>query len=137
LLITPYSLIIRIMNDLIPGEEYTPTNVLAKRGVRAIGCLVGGAGLLLLAALGARFPIVGIAAGAVLGVIGIGAVISKDPDDRKPGLVVLAAGVLSLLSRVPGVRAFAGTLLGVGALGLLAAGIWNGIRFLREIKRRS
>jgi hypothetical protein len=125
------------MNDLIPGEEYTPTNVLAKRGVRAVGCLVGGAGLLLLAALGARFPIVGIAAGAVLGVIGIGAVVSKDPDDRKPGLVVLAAGVLSVLSRVPGVRAFAGTLLGIGAFGLLAVGIWNGIRFLREIKKRS
>ncbi|MDR2784469.1 MAG: hypothetical protein LBB83_00990 [Treponema sp.] len=125
------------MNDLIPGEEYTPTNVLAKRGVRAIGCLVGGAGLLLLAALGARFPIVGIAAGAVLGIIGIGAVASKDPDDHKPGLVVLAAGILSVLSRVPIVRGFAGTLLGVGALGLLAAGIWNGIRFLREIKKRS
>ena len=125
------------MNDLIPGEEYTPTNVLAKRGVRAISCLVGGAGLLLLAALGARFPFLGIAVGAVLGVVGVGAVISKDPDDRKPGLVVLAAGVLSVLSRVPGVRAFAGTLLGIGAFGLLAAGIWNGIRFLREIKRRS
>jgi hypothetical protein len=125
------------MNDLMSDEEYTPTSVLAKRGVRAVGCLAGGAGLLLLAALGTRFPLVGIAAGAVLGVVGIGAVISKDPDDRKPGLVVLAAGVLSLLSRVPGVRVFAGTLLGVGALGLLAAGIWNGIRFLREIKRRS
>jgi hypothetical protein len=125
------------MNDLIPGEEYTPTNVLAKRGVRAIGCLVGGVGLLLLAALGARFPLVGIAAGAVLGIVGIRAVVSKDPDDRKPGLVVLAAGVLSVLSRVPGVRAFAGTLLGIGAIGLLAAGVWNGIRFLREIKKRS
>jgi hypothetical protein len=125
------------MNDLMPGEEYTPTNVLAKRGVRAVACLAGGAALLLLSALGARFPFVGIAAGAVLGVIGIGAVISKDPDDRKPGLFVLAAGVLSLLSRVPGARAFAATLLGAGAIGLLAAGIWNGIRFLREIKRRS
>jgi hypothetical protein len=125
------------MNDLIPGEGYTPNNVLAKRGVRAIGCLAGGVGLLLLAALGARFPIVGIAAGAVLGIVGMGAVASKDPDDRKPGFVVLAAGILSVLSRVPVVRAFAGTLLGVGAFGLLAVGIWNGIRFLREIKKRS
>jgi hypothetical protein len=125
------------MNDLIPGEEYTPTNVLAKRGVSAVACLAGGVGLLVLAALGARFPIVGIAAGAVLGVVGIGAVISKDPDDRKPGLVVLAAGILSVLSRVPVVRAFAGTLLGVGALGLLAAGIWNGVRFFTELKKRA
>jgi hypothetical protein len=92
---------------------------------------------LVLAVLGARFPIAGIAAGAVLGVVGISAVISKDPDDRKPGLVVLAAGILSVLSRVPVVRAFAGTLLGVGALGLLAAGIWNGIRFLGELRKRS
>jgi hypothetical protein len=125
------------MNDLIPGESYTPANVLAKQGVRAVGCLVGGAGLLLLAALGARFPIAGIAAGAVLGVVGISAVISKDPDDRKPGLVVLAAGVLSILSRVPGVRGFAGFLLGIGALGLIAAGIWNGIKFFRGLKKRT
>ncbi|MDR1351944.1 MAG: hypothetical protein LBK05_01575 [Treponema sp.] len=125
------------MNDLVPGEDYTPANVLAKQGVRAIGCLAGGAGLLLLAAVGARFPIAGIAAGAVLGIVGIGAVISKDPDDHKPGLVVLAAGVLSVLSRVPGIRGFAGSLLGIGALGLIAAGIWNGVKFFRELKKRA
>ncbi|MDR0377541.1 MAG: hypothetical protein LBH70_07085 [Spirochaetaceae bacterium] len=125
------------MNDLIPEEKYTPTNVLAKRGVSAIACLAGGTGLLLLAALGARFPIMGIAAGAVLGIVGIGAVRSKDADDHKPGLVVLAAGVLSVLSRVPGIRIFAGTLLGIGAVGLLATGIWNGIRFLTELRKRA
>jgi hypothetical protein len=125
------------MSDLIPHEKFTPTNVLAKQGVAAIGCLAGGAGLLLLAALGARFPVIGIAAGAILGVVGISAIRSKDPDDRKPGLIVAAAGVLSVLSRVPGVRSFAGTLLGIGALGLLALGIWNGIKFLKGLKSRA
>jgi hypothetical protein len=125
------------MSDLIPGEKFTPTSVLTKQGVSAVGCLAGGAGLLLLAAVGARFPVIGIAAGAVLGIVGISALLSKDPDDRKPALIVTAAGVLSLLSRVPGLRAFAGTLLGVGAIGLLVMGIWNGIKFLKGLKSRA
>ncbi|MDR1948501.1 MAG: hypothetical protein LBQ38_03845 [Spirochaetaceae bacterium] len=121
------------MNDIVP-EGPVPTNVLAKRGVAAIGSLIGGAGLLI---LGALPPIAGIVAGAVVGIIGIGALFSGDAEDRKPGIVVTLAGALSILSKIGIVRPFAATLLGIGAFGLLALGIWNGIRFLKGLKSRS
>jgi hypothetical protein len=87
--------------------------------------------------MGALPPVAGIVAGAVVGVIGVGAVLSGDKDDRKPGLAAAVAGGLSILSRIPFVRPLAGVLLGIGAVGLLAIGVWNGIKFLRELKNRS
>jgi hypothetical protein len=121
------------MHDVVPGGNYTPTNVLAKQGVAAVAGIVGGVGLLI---LGALPPIIGIAAGAVVGVVGIGALLSKDPEDRKPGFIVTAAGALSILSKIGVVRPLAGTFLGIGAIGLLALGIWNGIKFLKGLKSR-
>jgi hypothetical protein len=122
------------MSDLIPGGGYTPTNVLAKQGVIAIGGIAGGIGLLI---MGALPPIIGIIAGAAVGVVGIGALLSKDREDRKPGLIVAVAGGLSILSKIGIVRPLAGTLLGIGAIGLLGLGIWNGIKFLKGLKSRS
>jgi hypothetical protein len=122
------------MNDIERRGGYTPTSVLAKQGVAAVGSLIGGAGLLILSALP---PVVGIIAGAVVGVIGVGAMMSKDPEDRKPGIIVAAAGGLSILSKIGIVRPLAGTLLGIGAIGLLAIGVWNGIKFLKGLKSRS
>ena len=134
-MILPINVIIKLgvtlMNDMVPEGKYTPTNVLAGQGVTAIGYLIGGGGLLL---LGVLPPIMGLAAGALVGVVGIGALMSKDPDDRKPALITAAAGVLAVLSKVPVVRPFAATLLGIGAFGLLAMGIWNGIKFLKGLK---
>jgi hypothetical protein len=121
------------MSDLIPGGGYTPTNVLAKQGVVAIGGIAGGIGLFI---MGALPPIVGIIAGAAVGVVGIGALLSKDREDRKPGLIVTAAGGLSILSKIGIIRPLAGTLLGIGAIGLLGLGIWNGIKFLKGLKSR-
>jgi hypothetical protein len=84
------------------------------------------------------FPL-GIAAGAVVALVGVGALFSKDPEDRKPGMVITAAGFLAVLARVPiaPLRSFAGVLLGIGAVGLLAMGIWKGIQFLKGLKSRS
>jgi hypothetical protein len=122
------------MGDLIPGGDYTPTQVLAKQGLTAVGGIAGG---LILLIMGALPPIVGIIAGAVVGVVGIGALLSGDKDDRKPGIVAAVAGGLSILSKIGIVRPLAGTLLGIGAIGLLAMGVWNGIKFLRGLKNRS
>jgi hypothetical protein len=121
------------MNDIVPGEP-VPSNVLAKQGVAAVGSLIGGVGLLI---LGALPPIIAIIAGAVVGFIGVGAILSKDPDDRKPGIIVTAAGALSILSKIGIVRPFAATLLGIGAFGLLGLGIWNAIKFIKGLKSRS
>jgi hypothetical protein len=122
------------MNDIERRGSYTPTNVLAKQGVAAIGSLIGGVGLLI---MGALPPLVGIIAGAIVGVVGVGAMMSKDPDDRKPGIIVAVAGGLSILSKIGIIRPLAGTLLGIGAIGLLAIGVWNGIKFLKGLKSRS
>jgi hypothetical protein len=122
------------MNDIEERKEYTPTNVLARQGVTAIGSLIGGVGLLI---AGALPPVVGIIAGAVVGAVGIGAVMSRDPDDRKPGMIAAAAGGLTILSKIGIVRPLAGTLLSIGAIGLLAVGIWNGIKFLKGLKNRA
>jgi hypothetical protein len=123
------------MNDIEKREEYTPTNVLAKQGVTAIGSLIGGAGLLI---AGALPPVMGIIVGAVIGVVGIGAAMSRDPDDRKPGIIAAAGGGLTILSKIGIgiVRPLAGTLLSVGAIGLLVMGVWNGIKFLKGLKSR-
>jgi hypothetical protein len=122
------------MNDIEPRGSYTPTNVLAKQGVAAVGGLVGGVGLLI---LGALPPLVGIIAGGIVGVVGVGALLSKDPEDRKPGIIVTAAGALSILSKIGIIRPLAGTLLGIGAIGLLALGVLNGIKFLKGLKSRT
>lgn len=122
------------MSDLIPGGNYTPTNMLAKQGMTAVGGIAGGVALLIMSALP---PIVGIIVGVVVGIVGIGGILSKDPDDKKPGVLAAVAGGLSIFSKVGIVRPLAGTLLGIGAIGLLGLGIWNGVKFLRGLKSRS
>ena len=123
------------MGDLVPGGgDYTPTTVLAKQGITAVGGIVGGAALIIMRALP---PFIGIIAGVVVGVIGIGGILSKDPEDRKPGFLAAAAGALSILARIGIIRPLAGTLLGISALGLLAMGIWNGVKFIKGLRSRS
>jgi hypothetical protein len=121
------------MGDLAPKGDYTPTTVLAKQGVTAVSCLAGGAVLLLLNVLP---PVMGIAAGVLVSFVGIGALISKDLDDRKGGIIVTAAGALSILARIPMTRRFAAPLLGLAAVGLIGLGIWKGIQFIRGLKSR-
>ncbi|GHV30194.1 hypothetical protein AGMMS4952_16870 [Spirochaetia bacterium] len=125
------------MSDLIPGSgNNTPTNVLAKQGVTAIGGIVGGAVLMIMRALPS---FMGLIAGVIVALVGIGGVMSKDPDDRKPALLAAVAGGLAVLSRVPikPLAALSGTLLGISALGLLVMGVWNGIKFIKGLKGRS
>ncbi|MDR2158485.1 MAG: hypothetical protein LBP23_00280 [Treponema sp.] len=127
------------MNDIEPAEPYGSAKSLAKQGVTAVGCIAGGLFLFVMNVIGTRFPVAGIVLGVAAAVIGIGALFSRDPDDRKRGAVITAAGALVILSRVgiPFIRLLAGTLLGIGAFGLLAMGIWNGIKFFRGLKSRS
>ncbi|MDR1986049.1 MAG: hypothetical protein LBP88_03630 [Treponema sp.] len=117
------------------NKAYTSTNVLAKQGVAAVGGIIGGAGLLL---MGSLPPIAGILVGGLAGMLGIGALLSKDPEEKKPGAIITAAGCLAVLSRlgIPVIKPLAGAFLGLGALGFLAMGIWNGIKFFKGLKRR-
>ncbi|MDR2019162.1 MAG: hypothetical protein LBQ14_00160 [Treponema sp.] len=130
------------MNNLIPDRgDHTPTNILAKQGVTAVGGIAGGVLLFIMRALPG---VAGLIAGAVVGIVGISALRSKDPDDRKPGVIISFAGALTVLSSLTKITKFAGslgalagTLLHIGSAALLIMGIWNGVRFFRGLKKRS
>jgi len=126
-----------------PLEPYgpSPEKTLAKQGVAAVFSLAAGAFLFIMNVLGTRFPVAGIVLGGIATVIGIVALRSKDPEDKRPGILLTLAGVLELIQRVkvgiPLVRPLAGTLLSIGAVGFIALGIWNGVKFLKGLKARS
>jgi len=121
--------------ELIP---MVPRDVLVKLGTSAVAQLVGGV-LLFIMTTSARFRVPGIvlSLGALL--VGAGALLSKNRDDIKPGMFITGAGVLGMVVQfgLPLMKSFAGFFLGVGAIGLIASGIWKGIKFLRGLKTRS
>ena len=119
------------MNDL---EPYGSTSSLSKKGVTAIGGIVGGIALFVLGGLG---TVVGLIAGGLIGVAGLSELKSTDPPDKRVGTVIALAGALTIVSKIPFVGALAKPLLFVGAIGLLGIGIWNGIKFLKGLKERS
>ena len=126
------------MNDIEPRKDPVPTNVLAKHGVAAVAQIAGGILILVMHAFSMRLPPLGIIFGFIIGGTGISALMSKDPEDKKPGVILTVAGVLKLLAHVgPAVlRGLAGTLLGISSIGLLALGVFNGIKFLKGLKSR-
>ena len=110
---------------------------LIKDGTSAIVHLAGGV-LLMIITFGARFPLLGIILSGASLVLGLGALTSKSREDKKPGFVMTAAGALGLLVKFGPffMKPFAAFFLGLGAIGLFAAGIWHGIRFLLGLKSR-
>ena len=121
-------------NDLVP---ITPRDVLVKLGTSAIAHLAGGA-LFFVMAMGVRFRIPGIILSIGALVLGGGALLSKDREDKKPGLIIAGAGVLGMVIQfgIPILRPLAVFALGLGAIGLIASGIWKGIQYLRGLKTR-
>ena len=126
------------MNDIEPRKEPVSTSVLAKQGVSAIAQIAGGVLLLIMHIFSARLPPLGIVLGLLAGGIGLGSAFSKDPEDKKPGVILTAAGILKLLFHIgpPIIRPFAGGFLTISSLGLLALGIVNGIKFLRGLNSK-
>jgi hypothetical protein len=125
------------MDDL--ERRPAPLRRLEKQGIAAVANLAAGLFLFILGALGGRFSIVGIILGVLAGIFGIAALSSRDSADRKAGVILTAGGILAILSRTGAAffRPLAGTLLSIGAFGLIALGIWNGIQFIRGLKSRS
>ena len=126
------------MNELEHRPAPVPARTLEKQGFAAIANLAGGFFLLALGIVGGRFPVVGIALGVLSAIFGFAAFFSKDSAARKPGAVLAAGGILAVLARVGFslFRSLAGTLLSVGAFGLIALGVWNGIKFFKGLKSR-
>ena len=124
------------MNDIERRDEIPSASKLTKLGITAIGYTAGGVFLFLLN-MAARLRGLGLVIGGVVCVVGIASLLSKDPADRKAGIIIAAAGALAILSKIPSIAPVAGTLLSIGAVGLLALGIWNGIKFFVGLKKRS
>jgi hypothetical protein len=119
-------------------RDLVPARTLEKQGVAAVANLAAGLFLFVLGALGGRLSIVGIFLGALAGVFGIAALRSRDSADRKAGAILTAGGILAILSRAGAAffRPLAGILLSIGAFGLIAMGIWNGVKFFKGLKSR-
>jgi hypothetical protein len=126
------------MEDIKDIKDIPSTSSLSKLGITAVGYAAGGIFLFLLNIF-ARFRGLGLVIGGVVCLIGIGSLMSKDPADKKAGILITAAGGLTILSkaRIPFLTAVSGTLLSIGAVGLLALGIINGIKFFIGLKKRS
>jgi len=124
------------MNEIEKRSEIPSPSKLSKLGISAIGFTAGAVFLFILKAF-SGVPLLGLIAGGVVTLLGIGSFLSKDPADKKAGAVIMTAGILVLLSKVPLVAPLASTLLSIGAVGLLALGIWNGIKFFLGLKKRS
>ena len=124
------------MNEIEKRDDIPPASTLSKQAITAFFCTAGGVSLIVLQAV-SKIPVVGLIAGAVICAVGIGALLSKDPADRKPGAVITAAGALAVLSKIRPIAPLAGTLLTIGTVGLLALGIWNAIKFFTGLKKRS
>ena len=97
----------------------------------AVVYLLGGVFLTVMT-IGVRFRAVGIFLAGLAIAYGFGALMSKGREDKKRGLVMLGAGVIGFLAMFgPGLsKSFAMLFLWMGAVGLLASGIWSGVMFL-------
>ena len=118
-------------------QTIVPRELLVRQGTSAVIYFAGGLFLFIMA-FGSRHPILGILLPAIALVAGTGALLSRNREDKRPGFVFTAAGVAGLLVRfgIPLLRPFAAFALGLGAIGLFAAGIWKGIKFLVGLKTR-
>ena len=110
------------MGDIVPRKEVN------KEGVRAVGGLVGG-GVLMLLAGGNVFGIVG---GAIFAAIGAGIAVSKQ--DRLVGGILAGAGALGILN---GALGFGGGWLLLGGAGLIGYGAYSAYQFFRKLKTRT
>jgi len=126
------------MNDIEKRDDFPSTSKLSKLGITAIGYTAGGIFLFLLN-IAARLRGLGLVIGGLVCLVGIASLMSKDPADKKAGIVITAAGALTVLSKtnIPVITTISGTLLSIGAIGLLALGIWRGIKFFIGLKKRS
>ena len=118
-------------------EPIVSRELLVKQGTSAVIYFAGGL-LLFIMTFVARHPILGILLPVAALAVGAGSLLSRSREDKKPGLIFALAGVAGLIVRfgIPLIRPFAAFALVLGAIGLVTAGIWKGIRFLAGLKTR-
>jgi len=120
--------------DANPSTENLPD-----KGRSAIICIVGGIVIGVLTFVGMRIRPFGLTVGAFAFITGITILIRRRKAVFKTGIVVTAAGFLMLLAhpRFGLVAAFAGYFLIVGAIGLVALGLFKAIKLSWDLGTRS
>jgi hypothetical protein len=126
------------MSDLVPRDDrnarnYTSRETLVRQGLVAAGCL---AAALVLAVVRSLPLAAGVIAGGIITLFGVGSLRSKETENKRTGALLCVTGVLVLLSRSPFLPGFSGGILSLGVFGLLALGVWNGVKFLLGLKAR-
>ena len=116
------------MSDLVPRKDLT------RQGVKGVGAVVGGAGLLILSSLGA---VLGMIAGVALTVVGLSLTGSKS--DRTAGIVATVAGVATVVSALHHIWPLfpnLSWLMWIPGIGLIAVGAYSLVRFIVNLKKR-
>ena len=114
------------MSDIVPRNQVT------KSGVKGVGAVAGGAGLLVLAAVTSIGLLAGLVAGGVITVVGLA--LSGSKSDRASGIVTTVAGVVTMAAAlIPGLR----WLMWIPGIGLLGAGIYSLVKAFRGMKSRT
>ncbi|MDR2803303.1 MAG: hypothetical protein LBB22_03315 [Treponema sp.] len=112
-------------------------DALSKTGVSAVFQIVGGVALSILGMLPAVLATV---AGGALTILGLAGVSSRDKEDKKIGLVLTLAGAAAVLSRygvIAPLKAAGAIALHAGSFALIGLGLFNAIRFVLGLKKRS
>jgi hypothetical protein len=123
------------MGDI--AEKNTSSRSLSKIGVNAVLQLAGG---VVLAVLGALPSLISAAAGVILTAVGLTEIASRDKADKKIGWVLTASGVATVLSKygfIHTLKAAGALALTVGTAALIGLGIFNAVRFVMGLKKRS
>jgi len=83
-------------------------------------------------AMGARFRFFVVFVALAALIMGFRALRSGREEEKKPGIILIGAGFLGMVNLfgIIYLRAFAGFILGLGGLLMLASGIWKGLRYL-------
>lgn len=117
------------MSDIVPRSQ------VSRQGVKGVGALAGGAGLIILSLLG---PILGLITGGVLTVVGFALTGSKS--DRTAGFITAGAGIItavSALHRFVPLFPNLDWLMWIPGIGLLAIGAVSLVRFFSNLRKRS
>jgi hypothetical protein len=114
-----------LMSELVPRKE------MVKQALKGVGGAGGGILLLFLSGLPA---LAGWIIGAILVVLGLGTSSSKS--DRISGLVITAAGVLTILAQLPIIGGLGRFLMGIGGLALIGGGLYSLFQFFKNLKAR-
>jgi hypothetical protein len=116
-------------------SDIEPRSQVSRNGVKGVGAVAGGVGLVVLSLLG---PVLGLIAGGILTVVGFSLTGSKS--DRTAGWVTAGAGIVTAVSAVSHIVHFLPNLswlMWIPGVALIGAGVWSLFKFFRGVRSRS